>query len=81
MENRLHLATFKAFGANPLPMAYGELYTALEQGVIDGAEAADPNYYAKRFYEPAPYWARVQRGHRPAEQRAHRGRPRGARYD
>lgn len=59
MENRLHLATFKAFGANPLPMAYGELYTALEQGVIDGAEAADPNYFAKRFYEPAPYWARI----------------------
>ena len=59
MENRLHLETFKAFGANPLPMAYGELYTALEQGVIDGAEAADPNYFAKRFYEPAPYWARV----------------------
>jgi len=59
MENRLHLATFQAFGANPLPMAYGELYTALEQGVIDGAEAADPNYFAKRFYEPAPFWARV----------------------
>ncbi len=59
MENRLHLATFKAFGANPLPMAYGELYTALEQGVIDGAEAADPNYFAKRFYEPAPHWARL----------------------
>lgn len=59
MENRLHLAAFQAFGANPLPMAYGELYTALEQGVIDGAEAADPNYYAKRFFEPAPFWARV----------------------
>ncbi len=59
MENPLHLSTFKAFGASPLPMAYGELYTALEQGVIDGAEAADPNYFAKRFYEPAPYWARV----------------------
>ncbi len=59
MENPVHLATFRAFGANPLPMAYGELYTALEQGVIDGAEAADPNYFAKRFYEPAPHWARV----------------------
>jgi tripartite ATP-independent transporter DctP family solute receptor len=59
MENRLHLATFQAFGAKPLPMAYGELYTALEQGVIDGAEAADPNYFAKRFYEPAPFWARI----------------------
>jgi len=59
MENPLHLDTFKAFGANPLPMAYGEVYTALEQGVIDGAEAADTNYLAKRFYEPAPNLARV----------------------
>ncbi len=59
MENPLHLATFKALGANPLPMAYGELYTALEQGVIDGAEAANTNYLSKRFYEPAPNWALV----------------------
>lgn len=59
MENPLHLAAFKAFGANPMPMAYGELYTALEQGVIDGAEAADTNYLSKKFYEPARHWARV----------------------
>ncbi len=59
MENPLHLAAFKAFGANPLPMAYGELYTALEQKVIDGAEAANTNYFSKKFYEPAPYWAQV----------------------
>jgi len=59
MENPLHLDAFKAFGANPLPMAYGELYTALEQHVIDGAEAANTNYYSKKFYEPAPYWTMV----------------------
>lgn len=59
MENPLHLAAFKAFGANPLPMAYGELYTALEQKVIDGAEAANTNYFSKKFYEPAPYWAQI----------------------
>jgi tripartite ATP-independent transporter DctP family solute receptor len=59
MENPLHLAAFKAFGANPMPMAYGELYTALEQGVIDGAEAANTNYLSKKFYEPAPYWAQA----------------------
>lgn len=59
MENPLHLAAFKAFGANPLPMAYGELYTALEQHVIDGAEAANTNYLSKKFYEPAPNWAQV----------------------
>jgi tripartite ATP-independent transporter DctP family solute receptor len=59
MENPLHLAAFKAFGANPMPMAYGELYTALEQHVIDGAEAANTNYLSKKFYEPAPQWAVV----------------------
>jgi len=59
MENPLHLDAFKAFGANPLPMAYGELYTALEQHVIDGAEAANTNYYSKKFFEPAPYWTIV----------------------
>jgi len=59
MENPLHLDAFKAFGANPLPMAYGELYTALEQHVIDGAEAANTNYFSKKFYEPAPYWTMV----------------------
>ena len=59
MENPLHLASFKAFGANPLPMAYGELYTALEQHVIDGAEAANTNYFSKKFFEPAPNWAQV----------------------
>lgn len=59
MENPAHLDSFRAFGANPIPMAYGELYTALEQGVIDGAEAANTNYFAKKFYEPAPYWAQV----------------------
>lgn len=59
MENPLHLAAFEAFGANPMPMAYGELYTALEQHVIDGAEAANTNYLSKKFYEPAPRWAMV----------------------
>jgi tripartite ATP-independent transporter DctP family solute receptor len=59
MENPVHLDAFRAFGSNPIPMAYGEVYTALEQGVIDGAEAANTNYYAKKFYEPAPYWAQV----------------------
>jgi TRAP-type transport system periplasmic protein len=59
MENPVHLEAFRAFGANPLPMAYGELYTALQQGVIDGAEAANTNYNAMKFYEPAPNWAMI----------------------
>ena len=59
MESPPHLDAFAAFGASPLPMAYNELYTSLETGVIDGAEAANSNYYSKRFFEVAPYWAYV----------------------
>lgn len=59
MGNPAHLAAFKAFGANPLPMAYGELYSSLEQKVVDGAEAANINYDSKKFYEPASHWAQV----------------------
>ncbi|MGH7335460.1 MAG: TRAP transporter substrate-binding protein [Candidatus Rokuibacteriota bacterium] len=59
MENPVHLDAFRAMGAAPLPMAYGEVYTALQQGVIDGAEAANTNYEAQKFYEVAPNWAMV----------------------
>lgn len=59
MECPLHLDAFKAFGANPLPMAYSELFLALQTGMIDGAEAANSNYYSKRFFEVAPYWAQI----------------------
>ncbi len=59
MENPVHLEAFRAMGASPLPMAYGEVYTALQQGVIDGAEAANTNYEAQKFYEVAPNWAMI----------------------
>ena len=59
MQVPAHLAAFKAFGANPTPMAYGELYGAIQSGVVDGAEAANSNYFAQKFYEVAPYYAQV----------------------
>lgn len=59
MENEVQLDSFTAFGASPLPMAYGEVYTALESKILDGAEAANTNYFSKKFYEPAPNWAMV----------------------
>ncbi|KFI33502.1 C4-dicarboxylate transporter [Haematobacter missouriensis] len=59
MQNPAHVDTFKAFGANPTPLAYTELYGALETGVVDGAEAANTNFYAQKFYEVAPDWAMV----------------------
>lgn len=38
MDNEVHLAAWKALGANPTPMAFSELFTALQQGTIDGQE-------------------------------------------
>jgi tripartite ATP-independent transporter DctP family solute receptor len=59
MQNPVHVSAFQAFGANPTPLAYGELYGALESGVVDGAEAANSNYHAQHFFEVAPNWALV----------------------
>lgn len=38
MENRIHQALWRALGADPVPMAWGDAYTALQQGAIDGQE-------------------------------------------
>lgn len=59
MQIPAHVASFNAFGANATPLAYNELYSALEAGVVDGAEAAYTNYESQRFYEVAPYLADV----------------------
>lgn len=38
MSNPIHMKAFKEFGASPAPMAFSELFTALQQGVMDGQE-------------------------------------------
>jgi tripartite ATP-independent transporter DctP family solute receptor len=60
MQVPAHIAAFKAFGANPTPMPYDELYGAIQSGVVDGAEAANSNYYAQKFFEIAPNYAQIQ---------------------
>jgi tripartite ATP-independent transporter DctP family solute receptor len=59
MQSKYHVAAFNAFGANATPISYAELYSSLQTGVVDGAEAANTNYFEKKFYEVAPYWAQV----------------------
>ncbi|ALA17420.1 MULTISPECIES: sialic acid TRAP transporter substrate-binding protein SiaP [Chelatococcus] len=41
----------KALGANPLPLAFGEIYTALQTGAIDGQDNPLPTVRAAKFYE------------------------------
>lgn len=51
MENQLHLAAFKALGANPTPMAFSELFTAMQQGTVDGQENPIATIYLQKFNE------------------------------
>jgi tripartite ATP-independent transporter DctP family solute receptor len=51
MENDLHLEAFRALGANPTPMAFTELFTALQQGTVDGQENPYATIYLQKFYE------------------------------
>ena len=47
-------ATFAGLGAVPVPMAFGELYAALQQGIIDGGESDWFAIRGMKFYEVAP---------------------------
>lgn len=47
--------TYEALGANPTPIAFGETYAALRQGVVDGQENPLPSIYGAKFYEVQKY--------------------------
>lgn len=55
MENPVHMATFRRLGANPTPMSFGELYTALQQKTVDAQENPIPLIYTTKFYEVQKY--------------------------
>lgn len=59
MQNPVHVEAWRAYGANPTPMSYNELYGALQSGVVDGAEAASTGYDGMKFYEVAPDFALI----------------------
>lgn len=55
MQNDLYIAMYEALGANPTPMASGEVFTALQQGVVDGQENPLSNIYTQKFNEVQKY--------------------------
>jgi len=50
---RLHLDVWRAIGANPTPMAYGEIYSALETKTLDAVDINISSIYAEKYYEVA----------------------------
>ncbi|WNS76605.1 DctP family TRAP transporter solute-binding subunit [Bacillus sp. DTU_2020_1000418_1_SI_GHA_SEK_038] len=55
LESPVHADTFKAFGANASPFAFGELYTALQQKTYDAMESPISIYYTSKMYEVQDY--------------------------
>ncbi len=55
MENKVHLSAFRAFGASPTPMAWSEVYTALQQKTIDAQENPIAIVYFQKIYEVQKY--------------------------
>ncbi len=66
MENKVHLAAWKAAGLNPTPMAWGEVYGALQQRVIDGQENPIAVILTSKIYEVQKYFTLSQHVYSPA---------------
>ncbi len=49
MENKVHMEGYRAFGIQPTPMAFPEVFGALQQGVVDGQENPIPVILASKF--------------------------------
>jgi tripartite ATP-independent transporter DctP family solute receptor len=56
MASPVMVETMKALGATGVPVAWAELYTALQTGVVDGAENNHPSVVTKKFFEVTKYY-------------------------
>lgn len=55
MQTPIYIGMFQALGANAVPMPWGEVFSAMQQKVVDGLEIPVPVIYANKFYEVAKY--------------------------
>ena len=63
MSSKVLEAQFKAVGANPQMMPFSEVYSGLQQGVIDGQENTNSNIYTKKFHEVQNYMTLTNHGY------------------
>lgn len=56
MNHQMSVDMVNEMGGSATPMAYGELYTALQQGVVDGAENNPPSFVTSGHYEVCKYY-------------------------
>ena len=56
-NSRTSIQMIDSMGGAATPIAFGELYSALDQGVVDGAENNPPSFLSSRHYEVCPYYS------------------------
>jgi len=66
MEIPLHVSLWKTLGADPTPMAWTEVYTALSQGTVDGQENPIQTIYTQKIYEVQKYLSLTSHVYSPA---------------
>lgn len=57
MKSKTAMDMVQMLGGSPTPISYGELYTALQSGVVDGAENNPPSFYTSHHYEVCKYYS------------------------
>src|SRR5690625_4916024 len=66
MENQVHMRAFESMGAAPTPMAWPEVYTALQQGTVDGQENPIPVIASAKFWEVQDHFSLTGHVYSPA---------------
>ena len=56
MKSQTSMEMVEALGGSPTPISFGELYTALQQGVVDGAENNPPSFFLSSHYKIAKFY-------------------------
>jgi TRAP-type transport system periplasmic protein len=64
-ESPTYVAMMKAMGANPVPMAYVEVYLAMKQGTIDGMELPSFTFTSDRFQDVTKYYSLTRHAYPP----------------
>lgn len=55
--NPIQIEAWEALGCNTTSVSWGELFTSLQQKLIDGQECATTSFYSEKFYEAQKYWS------------------------
>jgi tripartite ATP-independent transporter DctP family solute receptor len=55
MKTPIYIGLFKSLGSNAVPLPWGEVFTAVQQNVVDGLEIPIPVIYSNKFYEVTKY--------------------------